>query len=285
MKQIIVLFISASLIGILGGQEVSAEETMPTNLNYSDIYGTVASDIYNQLSAQDPISADYLEYALYDMDGDGYQELLIQNGTCTADMVYEVYTTNGDEAFYIGQTIGADVTLYEKPMGTGIYSYYARDTYTDIELLTISEGQLVEAMAYNSGSTGGVVPPKMLGDMICTGYIRDGITENPEKSEDIPYEEESSSSVDYTGDYINGTDSDSDYIQINQNGDLLSYNWLRDGVLIHSGNNLHVQGDGSVQSLNFTFSMIDESTLSVTGNENGEYYTFWKVSGAGAVRQ
>lgn len=92
-------------------------------------------------------NASRMEIALYDMDQDGTNELLISHGTCEADWQIEVYTLlNGSEVTWIGN-IGAHVSLYAAPDGNGIYSTFAKMGYEKADCITKNGNSIEETVA------------------------------------------------------------------------------------------------------------------------------------------
>lgn len=62
-------------------------------------------------------------FALADIDNDGIKELIIEVGTCDADIVNEVYTLINNEAEYLGEFEG-NADLYMSKNSYGIYASY-----------------------------------------------------------------------------------------------------------------------------------------------------------------
>ena len=55
---------------------------------------------------------EYNDYYLYDMDGDGVKELLLQEGTCEADYMYQVYTIANGAAVSLGELSGGHTSVF-----------------------------------------------------------------------------------------------------------------------------------------------------------------------------
>lgn len=95
--------------------EESGEPTpTPTPLEslYYDYsgYRTVLQD--TEYEYEETMGGDYLEYALSDLDGDGILELLVKEGTCEADFLWQVYTVGEMGAQQIGSFGGSHSTLF-----------------------------------------------------------------------------------------------------------------------------------------------------------------------------
>lgn len=89
-------------------------------IDYKAIYGDIVLENSIDVDSRGGIS-EYLTYALYDMDQDGFDELILENGTCDADIVFDVYTTNGEGATMLG-TIYGNCAFYKVKDGNGIYA-------------------------------------------------------------------------------------------------------------------------------------------------------------------
>ena len=85
------VFAEEQLVGAIPSGAKEASVPAP-EVDYESIYSGAVENVKAEVE-QEGADYDWLEYALYDMDQDGYLELLIQNGTCNADMTYEIYTT------------------------------------------------------------------------------------------------------------------------------------------------------------------------------------------------
>lgn len=75
------------------------------------------------------------EYALYDMDKDGIEELLIGYGESEADYANAVWTLAGDGVMYVGDFYSS-VLLYEAEDGNGIYAVYGHQDYQQVTRIT-----------------------------------------------------------------------------------------------------------------------------------------------------
>ena len=134
MKRCILLFLTA-LVLCLGCTATAAQ------LSY-DGYKQVLLDVYEEFD-DGSAGAEYLWYSLYDIDGDGVQELIVLAGTCEADYVRRIYTIVDDEARYVGETFGGHSTIYACPDG-GFYNMMAHMGYQEIYKVTYVDGAIVE---------------------------------------------------------------------------------------------------------------------------------------------
>ncbi|HIQ63287.1 MAG: hypothetical protein UFE80_10120 [Christensenellales bacterium] len=83
----------------------------------------------------------YLVYYLYDMDGDGVKELIVQEGTCEADMLWNVYTLWGGAPVCLGGVSASHSLLYPCPEG-GMYLLRGQMGFETILHVTLSQGRL-----------------------------------------------------------------------------------------------------------------------------------------------
>lgn len=89
-------------------EEVSSEM-------YQEMYEPLIQDVYD-------LYGEYNYYWLYDIDKDGINELLLQEGTCEADYIYRIYTILNQECICLGEIDGAWTTFYADENG-GTESY------------------------------------------------------------------------------------------------------------------------------------------------------------------
>lgn len=114
-------------------QDQEKVEEPEIELDYGSIYGGVMDYIVSEHGED----AEYLMYILHDMNNDGYKELIVENGTCNADVVYEVYTTDGEQSIYVGSIEEGYVSFYREENGNGIYTDYCQGGYEIIQHYTI----------------------------------------------------------------------------------------------------------------------------------------------------
>lgn len=80
-------------------------------------------------------------------DGDGVKELLLQEGTCEADYMYQVYTIANGSAVYLGELSGGHTVFFEDTEGgngSSILLMQAHMGYERISRVTLSNGSLSE---------------------------------------------------------------------------------------------------------------------------------------------
>ena len=85
----------------------------------------------------------WITYAIYDIDKNGVPELLLRNGTCEMDFMYEIYTHDGSKAVYLGETFGGHASLHEIPDRNGVYVHYGHMGSECINTVRILNGKVV----------------------------------------------------------------------------------------------------------------------------------------------
>lgn len=126
------------------------EKAKIIEVDYPYIYGGVMDSAASYMS-QKTGSANGIEYAYYDMNNDGYLEFFIKYGASNADMVCEVYSTNGNVAMKLG-SIKGNCSLYENANGVGIYADYCRMGYECINYVYVQNGRLIEEMVFEQNT-------------------------------------------------------------------------------------------------------------------------------------
>lgn len=121
--------------------------------NYMNIYGELVDGVYKKYGPD-------MQYFLYDFDGNGIKELLIQVGNTQEDYMYNVYTVQDDQYKFISQIDGAHTAFFADE--TGIIQVQADEGYeilyhielNDEEIIkeVISEKNLTEVEDYYSNS-------------------------------------------------------------------------------------------------------------------------------------
>lgn len=98
-------------------KEDEAEQEVETrpDINEMDYYQEILNSYSN--SGQDSL------YALYDLDSDGIEELIVSTGTCEADWRNDIYTIENDMVKSMG-SFENTATLYKANDGNGIYAIY-----------------------------------------------------------------------------------------------------------------------------------------------------------------
>jgi hypothetical protein len=127
----------------------SAEPT-PTPLeslyyDYSD-YDNVLNDTCTRFA--ETMGGDYLTYGLVDLDGDGVLELLVKEGTCEADFIWQVYTIGETGAKSIGAFGGSHSVLFtnDEP---GVLCLHGQMGVEEIERITY-DGQYISSSIIQS---------------------------------------------------------------------------------------------------------------------------------------
>lgn len=103
-------------------EEEQEVETRP-DINEMDYYQETLNSYSN--SGQDSL------YALYDLDSDGIEELIVSTGTCEADWRNDIYTIENDMVKSMG-SFENTATLYKANDGNGIYAIYQ---HMDVEVV------------------------------------------------------------------------------------------------------------------------------------------------------
>lgn len=111
-------------------EETSAQAQTPDYTLYEDVLGQYSSDMD--------------VYAVYDIDQDGTDELLVKDGTCEADYIWYVYTIEDGEAVQLDSFDGGHSALYSNASGAGIYKLYGQMGDEVISLFTLEGGTLSE---------------------------------------------------------------------------------------------------------------------------------------------
>ena len=129
-----------------GSQSEAAQPNASGQVNQSS--GSEYQNLYGPLLDQvDATYGEYNDYYLYDIDGDGVKELLLPEGTCEADYMYQVYTIANGSAVYLGELSGGHTVFFEDTEGgngSSILLMQAHMGYERISRLTLSNGSLSE---------------------------------------------------------------------------------------------------------------------------------------------
>ena len=123
---------------------IAGEASAPMTESYYDCYSPILLSIHAEFNDSFG-TADYLDYALYDIDGDGVLELIVLAGTCEADFVRRIYTVADGRAQYAGETFGGHSTLYECPEG-GFYNMMAHMGYEEVYRVTYTNRVVSEEL-------------------------------------------------------------------------------------------------------------------------------------------
>ena len=140
-------FAEEQLVGAIPSGAKTAD-VPASEVDYESIYSGAVENVKSEVEQE---GADYgwLQYALYDMDQDGYLELLIQNGTCVADMTYEVYTTDGTECYYAGNAGGMAQAIYAAPEDDGFYTYFWRQNLLRMCEITLKDKKISSRQCFD----------------------------------------------------------------------------------------------------------------------------------------
>lgn len=156
---IVIIIVLAVIIGYVYKSRVQS------NIDYKQVYHDVLEKKYSENAESD--YSNILEGTLYDIDKDGILELIILFGTGHADMVYEIYSTDGISAIKLGEIGGGS---------TGLYAYTENGFYTDqghmgyrrVTFVSIQDGNLVEKVIYNGDEIEYDEPAGMLDTQLVT---------------------------------------------------------------------------------------------------------------------
>lgn len=119
------------------------ETTDIKDVDYAYLYGGVLDSVINEFYGYN------IYYVLHDLNNDGYLDLILQSGTCNADMGFEVYTTDGTRNTYLGRIEGLITAFYEYEKGNGIYVDYEGGDGRTVRLITIEGNYLMENTIYS----------------------------------------------------------------------------------------------------------------------------------------
>ena len=141
------VFAEEQLVGSISSG-AKAANVPASEVDYESIYSGAIENVKSEVEQE---GADYgwLQYAFYDMDQDGYLELLIQNGTCVADMTYEVYTTDGTECYYAGNAGGMAQSIYAAPEDNGFYTYFWRQNLLRMCEITLKDKKISSRQCFD----------------------------------------------------------------------------------------------------------------------------------------
>jgi len=160
MKTIRCTVVLLAICLAVGASAGALEKVTHGDVQYG-AYWQVLLDVYQEFD-DGYMSAEFLEYALYDIDDNGVKELIVLAGTCEADYVRRIYTIIDNEVQYLGEIFGGHSMLFAAPEG-GLYNMmghmgceeiylvvYANQAFTE-ELLSSKE--LAEDEDYSTPGT------------------------------------------------------------------------------------------------------------------------------------
>lgn len=125
-------------IGKGSGPKDIEKVSEPKDIDYEALYAPVIQNILTEYG-------DYNIYYKYDIDKDGVDELMVQEGTCEADYRYQVYTIQDGKLFYIDQIPGGHTGFCEEESGREpyVYSIQAHMGYETVSTLRMEDGKIV----------------------------------------------------------------------------------------------------------------------------------------------
>lgn len=86
-------------------------------------------------------------YYLVDMNGDKKAELLVQHGTCEADVRTTIYTYKGGKAEKIAETFSGHTGYYAYPGHSGVICVWGHMGYESVSTMAIKNGK-IETKSY-----------------------------------------------------------------------------------------------------------------------------------------
>ena len=122
------------------GDTRTVEITTPV-VDGIDYYGAYRGILDNVLA--DNAWGAYLWYYVYDIDGNGVKELIVQNGNNELEMALDIYTVEQGEAVPLGSLTGGHSALYPCPDG-GIYRHWANEGTEMLYRITLDNGGLLK---------------------------------------------------------------------------------------------------------------------------------------------
>lgn len=90
--------------------ETESENTSTGDVDYLNIYGPLLDKDYQEYG-------EYMDYGVYDIDKDGTKELLLREGTCEADYMFQIYTIQNGESVYLDEISGFHTGFYADENG------------------------------------------------------------------------------------------------------------------------------------------------------------------------
>ena len=158
---------------LFGSLDLDEPTPTPTPLealyyDYSDYRGILQDMEYRY---EETMGGDYLLYALCDLDGDGVLELLVQDGTSEADMIWQVYTVGEMGAQSVGSFSGGHSLLYTDAE-PGILCLYGQMGHERIDRITY-DGQYLSVQTLTEQDLPEGGPYSTPGASVATALISD----------------------------------------------------------------------------------------------------------------
>ena len=144
---------------------------MPLDRLYYDYSGY--RDVLEQMETryEDTMGGDYLLYGLCDLNKDGVLELLVQDGTCEADLVWQVYTMGEMGAQSVG-SFGAGHSQLFTDEEDGIVCQYGQMGHERIDRITY-DGQYLSYVTLIEQDLADGEPYSEVGTPIAVALISD----------------------------------------------------------------------------------------------------------------
>ena len=124
------------------GEDVAELEEQQQGNN--DFGYTAYSSVLEQVSQEYKDSlGEYLRYHVFDMDQDGVKELIVLEGTCEADNMWNIYTIKDGEPVYVGEFSGFHSSLYVDEE-QNLFNLMAQMGVENITQISLEDGEIVE---------------------------------------------------------------------------------------------------------------------------------------------
>ena len=117
-----------------GNQETASMETEKSDMNEAEAYGGIIAETGE--------NSDWCDYAFYDLNKDGIDELIIGYGTCEADYYNEIYTMDYEGRISSAGGFDCSCMLYEAEDGNGIYAVYGHMGVETVTRVTLESGSV-----------------------------------------------------------------------------------------------------------------------------------------------
>ena len=127
-------------------QEATSKQNKSSENGIKDAYQKILDDTYSKYKNS---NGNYLEYHVYDADQDGTKELIVKNGTCEADYMWNIYTYSGTQAVLLDTFAGGHTALYTCSSG-GFYCMQAHMGNEVVYKYTLSNGKLSSQKTYEA---------------------------------------------------------------------------------------------------------------------------------------
>lgn len=112
------------------------------NHNYPKEIDQLVNAAYNTLTTAEFGSTDFARYCLYDVNGNGIEELIIIAGTCEADAQLLIYEYSNGSFSSVGIGSGSHISICGKTTGNGITVHSGHMGYETIKEINIVNGEM-----------------------------------------------------------------------------------------------------------------------------------------------